>query len=299
MTRKEEENNITGTRLNKADNVIAPANYKASTPTLTSCCSSLLPKQVSFSTSMKQQQAKIHVITVPPKIRRPKIKDRFIPDPTLMDIDDDLFLFLGYSSVIRRTISLPPPLTTRLDLILWNEMIHQPQLDKDLHLSTNIDPTVSVTILRVIRDHWDAFDEKGVNRPVIGYEFCVDTCGSPPVCCRLPKYIIHEYKVVTEQIQALENNKWIRYSQGTLGSMIVHTSKPHQEEVTSIDDFIWRLCVSYCALNAVTKSFTFPIPRCADSIDDFGDSNGPMSFITLDARQGYHQIAVRFRDQEK
>ena len=74
MTRTEEENNITGTRLNKTDNVITPVNYKASTPALASRCSSLLPKQVSLSTSMKQQQAKIHVITVPPKIRRPKIK---------------------------------------------------------------------------------------------------------------------------------------------------------------------------------------------------------------------------------
>ena len=80
--------------------------------------------------------------------------------------------------------------------------------------------------------------------------------------------------------------------------MILLAPKPHQEEVTSIDDFIWRLCVSYRALNAVTKSFTFPIPRCAESIEDFGDSNGPIFFITLDARQGYHQIAVRLRDQE-
>ena len=49
----------------------------------------------------------------------------------------------------------------------------------------------------------------------------------------------------------------------------------------------------------MTESFTFPIPRCASSIEDFGDSNGPMFFITLDARQGYHQIAVRGCDQEK
>ena len=142
------------------------------------------------------------------------MKDRFIPDQTLTDVDDDLFLFPSYGSTIRRTISLPPPITTKLDLIIWKERIHQSQLDKYLHLSTNIDPTVSDTILRVIRDHWDAFDEKGVNRPVIGYEFCVDTGGSPPVCCRLPKYGIHESKVMTEQIQALENNKWIRDCQG-------------------------------------------------------------------------------------
>ena len=96
------------------------------------------------------------------------------------------FLFPGYGSTIRRTIHLPLPIKTRLDRILWNEMIHQSQLDKNLHLSTTIDPTVRDTILRVIRDHWDAFDEQGFDRPVIDYEFCVDTSGSPPVCCRLP-----------------------------------------------------------------------------------------------------------------
>ena len=66
--------------------------------------------------------------------------------------------------------------------------------------------------------------------------------------------------------------------------MILLAPKLHQENVTNIQEFIWRLCVSYRALNAVTKSFIFPIPRCVDSIEDFGDSNGPIIFITLDTR---------------
>ena len=102
-----------------------------------------------------------------------------------------------------------------------------------------------------------------------------------------------------EQIQALDNNKWIRDCKGPWGSMILLAPKPHQEGVTDINEFVWRLCVSYRGLNAVTESFTFPIPRCASSIADFGDSNGPMFFIALDAHQGYHQIAVRGCDQGK
>ena len=81
--------------------------------------------------------------------------------------------------------------------------------------------------------------------------------------------------------------------------MILLAPKPHQEGVTHIKDFFWRLCVSYRGLNAVTESFTFPIPRWAASIQDFGDSNDPLFFITLDTRQGYHQIAVWVCDQEK
>ena len=52
-------------------------------------------------------------------------------------------------------------------------------------------------------------------------------------------------------------------------------------------------------MNGVTKCFEYPIPRCSDSIEDFGDLSGKFYFISLDARSGYHQIRVRKIDQEK
>lgn len=75
--------------------------------------------------------------------------------------------------------------------------------------------------------------------------------------------------------------------------MIVLTQKPHQESITNIDDFLWQMCVSYRRLNAVTKSFQFPIPRCDDTITIFGTGAGEIWVISLDARQEYHQIPVR------
>ena len=81
--------------------------------------------------------------------------------------------------------------------------------------------------------------------------------------------------------------------------MIVLAGKPHQESIQDIDEFVWRLCVSYRALNRITKPFQFPIPRCDDSIYLLGNGSGCIFIITLDARQGYHQIAVRAGDQEK
>jgi hypothetical protein len=77
------------------------------------------------------------------------------------------------------------------------------------------------------------------------------------------------------------------------GSLVVLAPKPHQEDVLNIDDFVWRMCISYRKLNSVTLTFEYPIPRCEDAIDDFGDSAGKLYFISLDARSGYHQIAVR------
>ncbi len=59
------------------------------------------------------------------------------------------------------------------------------------------------------------------------------------------------------------------------------------------------MCVSYRKLNSVTLPFEYPIPRCEDAIDDFGGSAGKLFFISLDARSGYHQVAVHARDQDK
>ena len=52
-------------------------------------------------------------------------------------------------------------------------------------------------------------------------------------------------------------------------------------------------------MNKITLGFEFPIPRCADSIEDLGDSCGPFFTIFLDVRSGYHQTRVRKYDQEK
>jgi hypothetical protein len=68
----------------------------------------------------------------------------------------------------------------------------------------------------------------------------------------------------------------------------------------NIEEFILRMCVSFRRLNRVTKPFTFLIPRCADVIEDLGVvAFLILWFISLDFRQGFHQIAIRHSDQEK
>ena len=67
-SRKVNESNMSGFSENTEDNVVTSSKDVASTPSLTRRCSLLLPKRVSFSQSVEQQHAQIHVITVPPKI---------------------------------------------------------------------------------------------------------------------------------------------------------------------------------------------------------------------------------------
>jgi hypothetical protein len=59
--------------------------------------------------------------------------------------------------------------------------------------------------------------------------------------------------------------------------------QPPSETITNIDDFIWRMCASYRKLNSVTLPFEYPIGRCDDSSDNFGDSHGQLWFIRLAA----------------
>ena len=42
--------------------------------------------------------------------------------------------------------------------------------------------------------------------------------------------------------------------------------KPHQEHIVDICDLVWRFCVNYVPLNAVTRVIDYPIPRCDDAV---------------------------------
>ena len=81
--------------------------------------------------------------------------------------------------------------------------------------------------------------------------------------------------------------------------MIVLAAKPHQEHVTNIADFIWRMCISYRGLNAVTRPFQFPIPRCDHSVLIIEQGGDKLFQIVLDACSGYHQVSVKKEDREK
>ena len=71
---------------------------------------------------------------------------------------------------------------------------------------------------------------------------------------------------------------------------LVLAPKPHQETITNIDDFIWRTCVSYRKPNSVTLPFEYPIARCNDSSDNFGDSHGQLLFFSTDPATGYVRL---------
>ena len=239
------------------------------------------------------------MIEVPAKIWRPKVISRYtVPDYEGEDIDDILD-YKQYGRCVYKSKLKWSDNSDRKDIILFNEKNHSAELSKDLQFNEDLDSKTMADITQTIKDYWDCFVTVGAKRTILGYEFGIDTAGAKPVCCRKPLYGHYESKVILEQVRQLLINGWIEKCGGPWGSMIVLAQKPHQEHITNISDFIWRMCVSYRKLNAVTKPFQFPIPRCDAAIVILGCGADEIWIISLDARQGYHQVAVRKEDREK
>jgi len=213
------------------------------------------------------------------------------------DIDESVFEFEQFGKAICHP---PEPfINVRTDIHVWERERDLPEFTKNFVIGIDVAPEIRTAIVDIIESHWDCFYGAGVQFPILYFEFAIDTGASPPVCCKKPHYGPHESKIIMEQLEVLKANGWIRKCFGAWGSSIVLAAKPHQEHIIDINEFIWRMCVSYRRLNQVTLPFEYPIPRCDDAIDNFGDSAGRLFFIALDNKTGYHQIAVRYSDQEK
>ena len=183
---------------------------------------------------------------------------------------------------------------------MFDSALHGEELTKDIRIGATVpEDSTRHQLKDLVIKYWDCFCKEGARRTIIGYEFAIDTGDSKPVCCRKPYYGPYESEIIMEQIKALLANGWIEDCEGPWGSMIVLAPKPHQEACTDINKFIWRMCVSYRKLNSVTKPFEFPIPRCDEAISSIGAGECTIYTISLDARQGYHQVKVKPADKEK
>ena len=191
------------------------------------------------------------------------------------------------------TLSQLWTLISRSDIITWCSSLYQKEFDENFNIVSTVSDSTRHVVIQIIYNNWDSFCEVGVAQPMLDFEFYIDTGNAKAVCSHQPTYSVHETKIITYYITKLENNKWIRDCTGPWGALLLLAAKPHQEFCVHIDNFCWRLRVSYHPLNIVTRSFEFPIPRCPDSIEDLIDSFGGLFFISFNARSRYHQIKVR------
>ena len=240
------------------------------------------------------------MIEIPPKIWRPKVLSRWKPVELADDIDDGIFDYTSYGgNCVFRPSSSSPVVPVRDDIILFDPLVDDAEFNKTFSLDPSIPSELKQHIKSIVIKYWDCFCKRGVHRHILGFEFGIDTGTAEPVSCSNQSYGFHEARIIMEQIVDLLKNDWIEECLGPWASKIVLAPKPHQEHVNDIDDFIWRMCVSYRALNGVTKPFAYPMSRCDDSVAFICGGGRYLYFITVDCRQGYHQITVRVFDREK
>ena len=151
----------------------------------------------------------------------------------------------------------------RIHILSFDTSADTKELKEGIRIGQSVSATVNEQIISHVQKYRDCFCKKGTYRPILGYEFTLDTGTSKPaVCCRKPQYGPNESTIIMDQVDTLLKNDWIELCEGPWGSSIVLALKPHQEDISDIDKFIWCMCVSYWKLNSVTKQFQYPIPRC-------------------------------------
>ena len=143
----------------------------------------------------------------------------------------------------------------------------------------------------IIKKYWRVFSKQGVSTPVKDYECEIDTGDAKPIRCKTPTFGPHETPIIEKAIATLvQLGLADQIFYGEWLSKPLLAAKPHQENVTDIDDFVWRFCVNYIRLNSVTKIIAMPIPRCDDAVNvHFGGSRWKW---LMDAISGYNQIHV-------
>ena len=212
------------------------------------------------------------------------------------DIDDGIFLFEALGTAVFRPRPWEPGIRT--DFISLIAAKHAKEFSS-LKINNDVAGNLLPILKKIVTSFWDCFATEGIRRTILGYEFAIDTGDATPVCCKKPHHGPHESKIIQKHIRVLQGNDWIEQCEGGWGSPIVLAPKPRQESIHDIDDFVWRMCVSYRGLNGITKPFEYPIGRCDAAIEDLGDSAGTLYFICLDKAQGYHQIGVNKCDRQK
>lgn len=120
---------------------------------------------------------------MPPKIWRPKQENKFTPDESshYLDIDEECFVFrkLGKCAIKRQEAWADIP---REDIIKFDPLTFSKELVDNFKIGETVQNDIRNQILDIIKKYWDSFASEGARRPIIGYEFAINTGSHTPVC---------------------------------------------------------------------------------------------------------------------
>ena len=144
-----------------------------------------------------------------------------------------------------------------------------------------INQKIKLALEQLLERNHDCFaeDERQIGTtPLI--TMSIDTGDHPPVAKRPYTLAIKHHDWVKAEIDKLLKAGVIRESDSSWSAPIVVVPK---------GDGGKRLCIDYRALNAITRTFIWPMPRVEDILAKLGKAK---FFTALDLRSGYHHIAL-------
>ena len=111
-------------------------------------------------------------------------------------------------------------------------------------------------------------------------QMSIDTGDHPPIAKRPYTLALKHYEWARKEIDKLLEAGVIRESHSSWSAPVVIVPKSNGEK---------RLCVDFRALNKITRTYIWPMPRAEDIFAKLGKAK---FFTTLDLRAGYHHIAL-------
>jgi RNase H-like domain found in reverse transcriptase/Integrase zinc binding domain/Reverse transcriptase (RNA-dependent DNA polymerase) len=233
-------------------------------------------------------------VHVEKRLWRPQVTSQYKEPDCIPDSTSDLeILYKDYGNTIWTTKTELSP-RDKNDIIDFQKEKHQLEFDRNIQWRECPDE-LQPKVTDLLKRYWDVFAEEGVRKHIRGVKFHVDTGDAEPICVKSPRYGPHESRVISSLLEKLEQNGLIEDDDGPWGAIIVLAAKPNQEHV-HWSQYIWRLCVSYRKLNAITRPFAFPIIRCDDAVQAIGDRK---FYITMDLDSGYWQIEAEPASRSK
>ena len=98
------------------------------------------------------------------------------------DVDESVLVFTRYGKAMRRPKEAFVQDRDPADIHLWDSTRDTPEFLKDFKVADHVDQETRNSIISIIQKNWDCFYSAGVRKPILGFEFCIDTGASPPIC---------------------------------------------------------------------------------------------------------------------
>jgi hypothetical protein len=179
----------------------------------------------------------------------------------------------------------------------FDEALYADTIKSELSIGPLL-PAGAAEVVALFKKYWSMFNKRGTFTPIVDYECVIDTSTATTIAIKKINYGMRETPIMRKCIATLEKvGQIVQIHDSHWLFKALLATKPHQEHISEIENFVWRFCVNYIPLNQVTRLIAFPIPQCNMAV---GMAFGSSQFLWMyDAPMGYHQLLVSPETQEK